>query len=594
MKPFLSSRKSVCILPILILSTVLLLASPCNPQEDEETYNISLVKTAEPDDSEEIHEIDGKKVLTETYTVKDGDHLWQLFRERELLENRNLAELLSVLKKLNSSLENIDLIHPGQKIIIPLAISPVKGLSFTAEAGPVETVSLESLDGIDLEEYVVEQGDSIIKIVEDLYEIPQQELYNEYLTRLKQLNPGIKDLNIVHPGEKIKLPIYSPKVVRQPIKEAQPVSEPMTEEQKEGIGVVAGQLAEILTSMGEQWLQTGEHFFPLKTGGQLKLNAESYPIIELKSGKKVIVDLYNDLPERMGNLITSNWDNYGIVHVESNDDLEKAFNRITAACGYKKIYGSGEPLVLGGEIPLRITADSIIEREQGSASGKNRIAVINFLDDDEARNPDVIISYLESLGIKVVDYPALKERTEVNYYEQDIIDSRDDVRSLIDTLLEISGQDYSADKELPVYANGQGDYNLVIKADFSVNISGRDYIIDLSGLGKDVINLLEERRFMVHSISSGDSPSDIVTGVFDFLGIRYDTGQHKFFSINGPETRNIILDVRGITFRDSNLKNVFATSLRMSRELILFLNMNGYRVLQLPAAVASAEGELES
>jgi len=591
LRPFLSLKKSVCILPVLILSTVLLPPSPCNPQEDEETYNISLVKTAEPDDSEEIHEIDGKKVLTETYTVKDGDHLWQIFRERELLENRNLAELLSVLKKLNNSLDNIDLIHPGQKIIIPLAISPVKGLSVTAKAGPVETVPLESLDGIDFDEYVVEQGDSVIKIVEDLYEIPQSELYNEYLARLRQLNPGIKDLNIVRPGERIKLPIYSPKVVRQPVKEAKPVSEPMTEEQKEGIRVIAGQLEEIFTSMGEQWLRTGEHFFPLRTGGQLKLNAEPYPIIELKNGRKIIVDLYNDLPERMGNLITSNWDNYRIVHIDGGDDLEKAFYRVTSVCGYKKIYESGEPLVLDGEIPLSINADSIIELEP--ASGKNRITVINFLDDGEARNPDVIISYLDSLGIMVLDYPAMKERTETTYDKEDIIDSGGDARSLIDTLLDLSGQGYSANRELPVFENGQGDYNLVIKADFLVNISGRDYIIDLSGLGEDIIKLLEERRFKVLSISSGDLPYDIVTKVFDFLGIRYDAGQHKFFSINGPETRNIILNFRGVTFRDDNLKNVFATSLRMSRELILFLNMNGYRVLQLPLAAASAQEQLK-
>ena len=589
MKSLLAARKYTCLFPVLILFIILFPSRHCVPQEGEETYNISLVKTADLDDSGNILEVDGKKVLTETYTVKDGDHLWQLLRERELLEKKNLAELLSVLKRLNSSLENVDMIHPGQRIVIPLVISPAGGINLPDKMAEVETVPLETIDDLELEEYVVRQGDSIIKIVEDLYDIPHRELYDEYLSSLRRLNPSIKDLNTVYPGQKIRLPIYSPKVVRQPIKEALPVSEPMTELQKEDVKVVAGQLAEIFTLMGEQWLQTGEHFFPLKAGGQLKLNAGSYPIVDLKNGKKVIVDLYNDLPERMSNLIMSNWDNYAVVHIKGDDDLRKAFDGIIAACGYRKIYGPGEPLVSGGEIPARITADKIIDQDYGATAEKNMITVINFRDEGAARNPDVIVSYLELSGIKVIDYPIQAVEAPNNSMDPDVLNSVSDMRSLVETLLGLAGRDFSTDVELPVYKNGKGDFNLVVHADYSVSIDGREHIIDLSGLGKDIVSLLKEDQYMVHSISNKKSPFDVLAGILDFLEIEYEDGPHQFPSISGPDTRNIILNIQGISFKDSNSKSIFATSLKLPQGVILFLNLNGYRVLQLPVSIADSK-----
>ena len=580
---FLIPRKITCLLTALLLSAIILSYNICYAQEEaEETYDISLVKTAEPGDADEILEVDGKKVIGETYTVKDGDHLWQLFRERNLLEKKNFGELLSVLKRLNTSLDNIDLIYPGDRIIIPLAISPIAGGWQSSGSIQPETVSLEALSNINLEEYVVNQGDSVIKIVKNLYDIPQEELYNKYLFRLKQLNPDIRDLNIIYPGQKIRLPIYSPTVIRMPIEEAQPAPEPMTSAQKENVKEISGQLGEIFELMGEQWLQIGDHFFPLKTGGQLKLNAESYPIVELKNGKKVIVDIYNEMPERMGSLIKSNWDDYDIVHLDVNDDLKKAFDKIISVCEYKRVYGPGEPFVSYGEIPLRITADRIIEQTKVTSDKGKRVTVINFNDEAGYRTPVAIVKYLELAGIRVIDYPLLKDTAEITYNEIDVMYVKDNGDSIVKTLLDLTGQNYSADMELPVYKNESGDLDLIIRADFSVNINGRDHIIDLSGLGTDILSLLREHQFMVHSISDNETSSDIVTGVLGFLGINYQAKPHQFLSTNGPETRNIILNIQGISFKDKDSNNIFATLLVLPQDLILFLNMNGYRVIQLP------------
>ena len=168
MKISLLTRKNIFCLTIPFLIAILLF-NPSFAQKEEETYSISLVKTAE--EGKEIHEIEDKKVLTETHTVQKGDYIWRILREKGLLKKRDLPQLLSILKKLNSSLTNLDLIHPGDKIVVPLKISPIGGIPVMAKKSPPATIPMEKIKDLDLESYTVKPGDSLIKVVKNRYNI---------------------------------------------------------------------------------------------------------------------------------------------------------------------------------------------------------------------------------------------------------------------------------------------------------------------------------------------------------------------------------------------------------------------------------------
>ncbi len=184
-------------------------------EQAEETYTIDLVKSA--DLKEDIAKVDDQKVLTETHVVKQGEHLWQLLREKGLLDRKDLPEILSMLKRLNKDLQNLDMIQPGEKIIIPLKIVPLSGLARVERVeAPVKTTP-EALRDLDLENYTVRPGDSLTRVVSNRYGMPSDYLYGEYLQAIKRLNPTIKDLNRIYPGQTIRLPIYSPQQVRSPI-----------------------------------------------------------------------------------------------------------------------------------------------------------------------------------------------------------------------------------------------------------------------------------------------------------------------------------------------------------------------------------------
>lgn len=569
----------------LIVACLIVLVTPYGATaQEEDTYAISLVQTAEMD--KQIIEVEGKKVLTEAYKIKEGDHLWQLFRERGLLNKRNLSELLALLKNLNRSLANLDLVHPGQEIIIPLTIAPVKGAAKTAGKPPETVISLDQLKDMDLENYTVKPGDSLSKIVSNRYGIPSKALYTEYLDLVKKLNPAVEDPNLIYPDQKIRLPVYTPQVVRVPIKESQPAPPPPLERIDEAVrkelSSLGQQLETVFHEMGEEWVKSGQHFIPLKSGGQVTFNAESFPVINLSTGNRVIVDLYREMPSKMAQVIQSDWANYRITQLEKGIDLKEALGKILPLCGYSEIYPSGEPLDLDGDIAVRITADYVIKPAPPSSEDqRSQIIVISLTDLLTPKIPVGIKTFLEGFGIKMIEYPPDAPPSTVTEIPGEILEPGGQTSDIIEILLKLTGQRYSKAKEIPVYQGREESLNLMIKADFLMNIRGKDAIIDFSGLGPEIISLLEEHGFEVLSLTGKKDPLALASRTLQFLGIGFDAKPRAFMATNRTESRNIRMTIPGITFFDSSGQPVFITPLNLPDALAGFLSQKGYKVLGL-------------
>ena len=556
--------------------------SVCQAQEAEETYSISLTKSAGIE--ADIYEVDNKKVLTEEYTIKKGEWVWQILRQKGLLEHRNLSEVLSVLQALNASLGSLDLVHPGEKIIIPLKIAPVAGTSVIAASPPPIKVSLADLKDLDLENYTVEPGDSLTRIIKGRYDIPKDYLYGEYLGMIKKLNPSIRDLNIIHPGQKIKLPIYSPQVVRKPIEMAMPQeSEEKNEYVKEDKteNSVSDDIGVIFTEMGEEWVNTGEHFIPLKSGSQIDLKAVSFPILNLQNGLRVMVDLNNKLPDKMAKLIESSWGNYRVLHLVEGDDLRSALDKILEVCNYPKVSKVGEALELSGDIPIRITADWIVKLSEKQSHNRPEFVVINLNEGPVANTPWMIKEYLNSLGVKIIDYPQGDDKKTEVVENAATLKGGGEPASLVRALLDLTGRSYSTGVEIPVYQKQKADFKLIIKADFFLKIKGRDAIIDLIGLAPEMISLLEDHEFSVLSMANEKDPLAMVSSTLGFLDIESQNGPHSFMVDNRDDLRNIKLTLPGVVFTDSRGNPVLATQLILPEEIEVFLSKRAYRILPL-------------
>jgi len=595
--------KRFVLLPSLAAALTLWLCGMILAQEkDEETYSISLTQTAEPEvetgqetqveEKKDAVNLEGKDIVTETYTVKKGDRLWQLLRERGLLEKKNLPEVLAALKKLNSAFSNLDVMHPGDKIVIPLTISPFKVPPAIARKEEPTVISLEQLKDLKLENYTIQPGDSLIKVVKGRYSLRDEQISESYLQSLARLNPGIDNLNRVYPGQVVRLPIHTPQLVKMPVKREKPPRPPAPEtaqapaaspappqEQPKEPTVLSRQLTEFFSLMGEEWINTGEHFIPLKAGGQVNLKAEAFPILSLGNGQRVIVDLHRELPEKMAQVIAANWNNYRVVHLKGNEDLRAALNKIFAACEYYKIYKQGEPLEMRGDITLQVSADWIIQTSEDT----NRTLLINLADKSGPRIPPELRSFLTRYGVKSIEYPPAQQNTAepAGAAKSDVLFAGKDKAAVIESVLNLTGQTFTRDVEMPVMQGQQGGVRLTVKADFFLYKDGKDSIIDFTGIGPDIVPLLKEYNVSVLSLANEQDSARVVSRILDFIGVKFDSKPHPFTGAGKEDSKTFKLTIPGIVFRDNHGQNVFASQLTLPDDIAGFLSRRGYKVLSL-------------
>jgi len=121
----------------------------------------------------------------------------------------------------------------------------------------------------------------------------------------------------------------------------------------------------IFTQMGEEWVDIGDQFIPLKAGGQIHLKAESFPVLNLAGGMKLIIDINNELPKDISQLILAAWNNYGIVHLNAEDSLTTAIDKILAITNYEILKPPEQFKVRSGNIGITIAGDWVIIPDRG-------------------------------------------------------------------------------------------------------------------------------------------------------------------------------------------------------------------------------------
>jgi len=575
---FLKIKYSVFKKYLLSVFLLILFLDPSLIQANnkEKAYSISLIKTAEI--KKNIHKLDDTKVITETHTIKDGEHIWQILRKRGLSKKKDFPRLLAILKKLNKSFDNLDLVKPGQQIIIPLKITPLYARASKKRIHQQELERSKDLDDLNLENYTVEPGDSLIRVIKSKYPVPRKFLFNEYLKLVKKLNPSITELDNIYPRQIIRLPVYTPVIIRKPIKRKL-MGLKATGLSIQEITLFNG-LKTIFTEIGEEWVQTGKHFIPLKSGGQIDIESHSFPIINLRNGLRIIINFKDKLPGRMTSLIENSWKNYRIVTL-MNDELGPALNHIFKVCNYARIIDKNETLEIRGDVNLKITGDWIIKPEEDKPAKKSDIIILNLIDIPANVTSPMIKKYLFRVGVKVIDYPFPGNKEGIWDVDKSLLlQGGGDPSSIIENILNLKNQVYSREEKIPVYESRKAGFKLIIHADFFLRIKGIDAIIDLSGLDPDFIALLEEHQFRILSLADEKKPLNIASKTLEFIGSRI-VPVPTFWCSARKDNRNIQLSVPGIIFLDTDKTSVFATENRLPNEIKAFLTKQGYKILTL-------------
>jgi len=152
----------------------------------------------------------GRDILCDPYVVRKNDYVTKLFKQRGEIAYADFPKFLGIFKRLNPEIEDIDLIYPNQKILIPLKIlapGTIEGQSTGTVTIPV--INITNLPDSMLQSsslYEVKAGDTVSELILKKFGNLSQKELEKALQLVKRMNPDLEDLDLISVGEKIRLP----------------------------------------------------------------------------------------------------------------------------------------------------------------------------------------------------------------------------------------------------------------------------------------------------------------------------------------------------------------------------------------------------
>lgn len=139
---------------------------------------------------------------------------------------------------------------------------------------------------------------------------------------LRKYNPGIKNLNLIYPGQKIILPVKAAITATStdtPRSGAPPHSQQAgalkddrpypTQTKWALIKQVLGQISATVT-----W--TGKYYLPLRDMGQITIDCRKIPMVEFADGGIVFIDFRDQIPDDLTQLVRRTWKHYAIINMD--------------------------------------------------------------------------------------------------------------------------------------------------------------------------------------------------------------------------------------------------------------------------------------
>ena len=139
------------------------------------------------------------KKSVQYHTVRKDEAIYGIIRKMPGVTEKDIPHYLEIIKALNPRIKDWDKIYPGQKIALPS--KSIAGAGEEARGDATEDLS-SAASGYPT--YRVKKGDYLIRIVRRKLNIPTKT--QQAMLRIKELNPSIKDANLLYVGQILRLP----------------------------------------------------------------------------------------------------------------------------------------------------------------------------------------------------------------------------------------------------------------------------------------------------------------------------------------------------------------------------------------------------
>jgi hypothetical protein len=538
-----------------------------------------------------LHTYEGQDILCDLYTVQKDDHIWQILRQKGLIAERDFPKFVNILRGLNPHVEDVDKIYPGQELLIPLK-------EMEAPEGPSQDgqryVTIPMIPDVLYRDLKVRSGDSVSKILMKHLGVRWREIDKEYLRAFRRLNPDVKDLTMIYPGQILKIPervtedgaeplLAIPPPPGKPPAETPTPSLAERPPSEEEVAVLHHVLSKTVSQLGGKFLGSGHCYFPVKGERDIRLDLVTFPVIETRDGRHMILETKQGLPEDVEETISAYWKGVEVVPADPRAPVEAVTGRVVRALWDKEIRTALALSAPDKGIQIIVRGDWIFQKDS-SKKGRDRYKCITLIESPEEYTSPSMVAYLAQRDIEVVDILSTPEGQKRPPSSQEALSKTCSMQAV-----DGSGQEpfvsgfaqalgYAYEPSVPVSFDYAG-FQVNTTASLIYGGRGLDLVVDLGTFYGETKSAVEAMGVQVLSVKPDEDFITIAKDILSMTGIAY-TENPVLLAANRRVAKTTSLTVPGVLVSHVD-EMTLLTPASVDPRLCHFLKENRIKVLKI-------------
>jgi len=491
------------------------------------------------------------------YAIERGQTVSGIIHDELGAKHGEIYNILETVKGLNPNIPDMDVVREGQVIRLPRFMTLTGDGTEANEQAPsradVEEKDMppeepapsdtpaETEETGGVTRYVVKEGDSVSRIIHRRFGVPYNRMM-KYLNIVRELNPDIRDMDRIEPGQEL----YLPETVSADDGEKTKTDEVTDEAETDLMPVTAkiDVIENMVSLMGGTVSRDGTVYIPVSTSGQIAVDCETVPVAEYDDGTMVLIDVNRRIPSHLSQVIANLWGNYAVIDGENMRAI--AAQLIRATKGYELTENDYyDYTTIDGVPDIKIFCDWTVSRLSPSRAGTPSFGV-NFISHPDLLLPENIARALEKREMPVVEVVAgegLRGRRD-GYDPQTVTAlSSGTMRVFAASVLDALGYGYQRDADVDVFDIREDGFNLSLKADFIVTGEEGNLVIITEAIPRHFSRALKEKGTAVLVLEMGETKKESLVAILRALGLndRERTYQYSFAVWNEEKRGYLIL-----------------------------------------------------
>lgn len=547
-----------------------------------------------------VHNVNGRDILSEPYSVRPHDYVIKILKQKGEISHTNFPLFLNIFKLINHHIPNINRIHPGQRIFIPLKwLEPDSlpgqkrgkvDLPFITAAPVKQRLTATATP------HRVKPGESVSRLISEQFGPAGSGTYREGLKLFRLVNPTVTDVNRIYIGQKLKIPDASvleeswyasvfqadgEVVLEAPPSEPAPAEEKGTthyeHEQDAGTQDPFDTLAKLLDGV---LLNRGRYYFPDAEGKDFSVNLAETPILQLPEGRRVLfVHNGHRLSTAKRHIMAAHFKNLRFSDTSQEPTVPLLLDAVQLTYPKMRL---PMPLSFSEEgMHLSLSAHWAFKYDKTASETSFRGIIASNLATPSQRFPLPLAAYLRRHGLVLREAlqgdalpPAFFSATPSTTLTKIVPYTQ---KVYIEKLAKALGLLYDPNITISFsYAGTQ----LETTSNMIRQPQGNGALVDFGDLYGDAAYAIERSGLKVISIRKGDYLLNATVRLLDKLGIPFEKNPRIPFGEHGASL-TCTLSLDGLLVKPAPLVKKLIVAAKLPDEIIALLEDNGIGIIEV-------------